>query len=72
MTDLAPMFEHMRRQRDCFEATHHPKSIVFRCKFCGQRYSMRKTGPSGLQPGPIDQMISHADQHLRGRSMATH
>lgn len=69
--DLKAIFEHMRRQRDCFEATYHARSIGFRCKFCGQRWRMR-IGPSGVQPGPIDQMIAHADKHLFGHSMASH
>lgn len=72
MTDLEPIFEHMRRQRDCFEAMHHAKSITFRCRFCGQRWRMRKAGPHGVQPGPIDQMLAHADKHLLGYSMASH
>ncbi len=69
--DLKAIFEHMRRRRDCFETMHHAKSIVFRCKLCGQRWRMR-LGPSGFQPGPIDKMIAHADKHLLGHSVASH
>lgn len=69
--DLKKIFEHMRRRKDCFEVRHNTHSMSFRCKYCGQRWRLR-LGPSGLQPGKIDEMFAHADQHLLGHSMATH
>ena len=70
--DLKATFEHLRRQRDLFEAVNHPKSISFRCKICGQRWRMRASPSDDFPSGPLEQMLDHADQHLFGNSLVRH